>query len=232
MNEAFTPPEQQRSPTEHQAEAPEQERHDCPACPIAREAGANFCPTCGKNLTRGLKQEVPGGEPSRHDASVAPDTAQNDDVEQERPPEEDNDESAVPGDVHQQQSELPAQPADGEPRHAMSPEAHFCLSCTNCTHRAEPKYRLTRRKPDCTYDTGQPLVDELTVGKTSECNLAIPDDDYVSRRHARIFRSDGMLFLEDIGSANGTFLRVRRPIVLQDGDEIVVGTNVLRLEQD
>ena len=71
---------------------------------------------------------------------------------------------------------------------------------------------------------------ELTIGKLTECDLVIADDDYVSRRHARLFRSDGMVYLEDMGSANGTFLRVRRPIVLEPGDEILVGTAMFQLE--
>ena len=41
-----------------------------------------------------------------------------------------------------------------------------------------------------------------------------------------------MVFLEDLGSSNGTFLRVRRSIALEVGDEIAIGRNVFRLEQD
>jgi pSer/pThr/pTyr-binding forkhead associated (FHA) protein len=73
--------------------------------------------------------------------------------------------------------------------------------------------------------------DELSIGKAADCNMVIADDDYVSRRHARLVKSDGMVFLEDLGSSNGTFLRVRRPIVLEPGDEIVVGTCSLRFDE-
>ncbi len=48
----------------------------------------------------------------------------------------------------------------------------------------------------------------------------------VSRRHARIVVSDGKATLEDLGSKNGTFLRGERlgsPVVLSDGDEILLG---------
>ena len=71
----------------------------------------------------------------------------------------------------------------------------------------------------------------LTVGKAPDCDLAVQDDEYLSRRHARIYQSDGVVYLEDLGSANGTYVRVRRPIVLEAGDEILVGTSVLRFEE-
>lgn len=49
------------------------------------------------------------------------------------------------------------------------------------------------------------LADELTVGRAAGCQITL-DDDYVSQLHARIFQRDGMLFVEDLGSTNGTYL--------------------------
>jgi pSer/pThr/pTyr-binding forkhead associated (FHA) protein len=72
---------------------------------------------------------------------------------------------------------------------------------------------------------------ELTIGKAGDCHMVIAEDDYVSRRHAKLVHSDGMVFVEDLGSSNGTFLKVRRPVALEPGDEIVVGTCVLRFEE-
>ena len=46
-----------------------------------------------------------------------------------------------------------------------------------------------------------------------------------------MFVSGNDVRLEDAGSSNGTYLRVNRPIVLQTGDEIVIGTKVLQFEQ-
>jgi pSer/pThr/pTyr-binding forkhead associated (FHA) protein len=73
--------------------------------------------------------------------------------------------------------------------------------------------------------------DEMIIGKAAEADIHIGDDDYVSRRHARIVRSDGMFFIEDLESANGTFLKIRRPIPLESGDEIQVGDSIFRLSE-
>jgi pSer/pThr/pTyr-binding forkhead associated (FHA) protein len=50
----------------------------------------------------------------------------------------------------------------------------------------------------------------------------------VSRRHARIQRQRTQFFVEDLGSANGTFLNGQRltpylPHPLHDGDELQAG---------
>ena len=37
--------------------------------------------------------------------------------------------------------------------------------------------------------------------------------------------------MEDLLSSNGTYVRVRQPFLLQDGDEILVGATILRLER-
>jgi pSer/pThr/pTyr-binding forkhead associated (FHA) protein len=75
------------------------------------------------------------------------------------------------------------------------------------------------------------MGEELTIGKAPDCDLVVTDDEYLSRRHVRLIRSEGKVVLEDLGSANGTFLRVRRPVALEPGDEILVGTSLFTLEK-
>lgn len=64
-----------------------------------------------------------------------------------------------------------------------------------------------------------------------EGDLDVPfDAAEVSRRHAAITVDDDRAVLEDLGSKNGTFLgrrRIEGEIVLQDGDEILIGSVVL-----
>ena len=62
---------------------------------------------------------------------------------------------------------------------------------------------------------------------------ANPNDLEISRQHARIISRNGSYWIEDIGSANGTFvnsLRIFSPQVLQPGDEIRIGRSVFRAE--
>ncbi len=79
-----------------------------------------------------------------------------------------------------------------------------------------------------TYDLG----DELTVGRASGCQVSMPDDSYASQLHARIYRKDGRLWLEDLGSTNGTYLNaksVTTPVALRRGDRVQVGRTVLEV---
>lgn len=70
------------------------------------------------------------------------------------------------------------------------------------------------------------------VGRDKEAALPLADSE-VSRRHARFELRDGIVFLRDLESRNGTFLnghRVGEPIEVRVGDEIDVGTTRLRIE--
>ena len=70
------------------------------------------------------------------------------------------------------------------------------------------------------------------IGRDKEAALALPDSE-VSRSHARFELRDGIVFVRDLESRNGTFLngrRVSEPIEVRVGDEIDVGTTRLRIE--
>jgi hypothetical protein len=62
------------------------------------------------------------------------------------------------------------------------------------------------------------------VGRLPECDISL-DDPSVSRRHARIGRQDGVWFIEDLGSTNGTRVgdRAVTRSELADGDELRLG---------
>lgn len=60
--------------------------------------------------------------------------------------------------------------------------------------------------------------------------ILFPEDNFLSGKHATFFYRDNLLYLRDEGSHNGTYLRVREPQVLEHGDEILVGEQVLRIE--
>ena len=64
---------------------------------------------------------------------------------------------------------------------------------------------------------------ELTIGRVAGNGIVI-DNAGVSRRHAVIRVKEHKVFLEDLGSANGTFVRGQKieSCELHDGDEIVV----------
>jgi hypothetical protein len=73
---------------------------------------------------------------------------------------------------------------------------------------------------------------ELTIGRAGGCGLTLTGDSFVSQVHARVFDRDGDLYLEDLGSTNGTMLngtQVHEPTQLRRGDHIHIGQTELEV---
>jgi len=76
-----------------------------------------------------------------------------------------------------------------------------------------------------------PLTEEVTLGRAAGCQVTL-DDTYASQLHARVFQRDGTVYVEDLGSTNGTYLNRRKvtgPMVIQRGDKLQIGNTVLEL---
>ena len=76
------------------------------------------------------------------------------------------------------------------------------------------------------------LDDELTIGRSPGCGVCMPDDIYTSTLHARLFRLDGQLWAEDLGSTNGTWVntvRIGERTRLEKGDLLQVGGTVFEV---
>jgi signal transduction histidine kinase len=74
--------------------------------------------------------------------------------------------------------------------------------------------------------------DAVTFGR-GQVTIAFASTD-ISRRHAVITRANGMFWLDDLGSANGTFLngvRLRGRMRLDIGDRVQIGETVFVLAQ-
>lgn len=65
----------------------------------------------------------------------------------------------------------------------------------------------------------------LVVGRSSQSDLALLDGE-VSRRHARFDSEEGVVYVTDLGSRNGTYLngeRVTESIEVRPGDTLQLG---------
>jgi hypothetical protein len=75
---------------------------------------------------------------------------------------------------------------------------------------------------------------QLTIGRGSQNDITLDADEYASARHARFEpRQDGV-WVQDLGSTNGTYLngaRLERPRRLTPGDVVRVGETDLRYER-
>ena len=79
-----------------------------------------------------------------------------------------------------------------------------------------------------------PLGEELTVGRAGGCGVMIPDDTFVSQLHARVFRRDGDLYVEDLGSTNGTYLndkKITAAVAMRKGDKLKIGKTTMEVRR-
>ncbi|HEY1101488.1 MAG TPA: FHA domain-containing protein, partial [Myxococcota bacterium] len=89
------------------------------------------------------------------------------------------------------------------------------------------------------------LVQILEDGRTGEIRLltgdrcqlgreigdiVMPTDGFISGRHCVFTHVDGEAVLTDLGSSNGTYIRVRNEADLAHGDFVLVGNQMLRVE--
>lgn len=79
---------------------------------------------------------------------------------------------------------------------------------------------------------------QYTIGAGLSCDMVIANDEYVSTRHAVIYNTaDGRVWVEDLGSTNGTWLyrgpavgigeKITCPTEVHPGDTLRVGRTTL-----
>src|SRR5688572_3589943 len=72
---------------------------------------------------------------------------------------------------------------------------------------------------------------EIIIGRSSDLDMVLVED-MVSRRHAKITSSDADVFIQDMGSTNGTFVngeKISGRARLAEGDRILVGTSIIKV---
>jgi hypothetical protein len=83
------------------------------------------------------------------------------------------------------------------------------------------------------YQGGEfPVTEDksIVVGRSSDLDMVLVED-MVSRKHARIAIQSDQIWIEDLGSTNGTFVngeKIKRAR-LKEGDRVLIGTSILKL---
>ncbi len=76
-------------------------------------------------------------------------------------------------------------------------------------------------------------TDTVTMGREGN-DINFPEDPFISGRHAELKLvgngASSMLSVTDLGSRNGTFVRINRERVLEHGDYVFLGQQLLRVE--
>jgi len=76
--------------------------------------------------------------------------------------------------------------------------------------------------------------DTTSIGRSSASDIVLKSDDYVSGQHARLTRHGGLLYVEDAGSTNGTFVNDHKTVgatPLRSGDQVRVGSTTFRYSE-
>ncbi len=84
-------------------------------------------------------------------------------------------------------------------------------------------------EPGAAFEIG----DSATLGRSPDADVKV-DDPFASSAHARIFPRGQFMYIEDMGSTNGTFLngrQLRRAEQLKVADVVRIGDTEYRYQE-
>lgn len=97
--------------------------------------------------------------------------------------------------------------------------------------RGEPR-ALTITQGTQAGDSATFVDHVILIGRGADCQLVL-EDDYVSTRHARVVNGSDSVYVEDLGSTNGTYVnnqRITAPTTIGLADTVRIGKTILKLE--
>jgi hypothetical protein len=100
--------------------------------------------------------------------------------------------------------------------------------------KGRKQWRLVLVEPATEAGAAYPIDDEITLGRGGGCTVPLGFDTFVSQVHARAFDRDGTLWIEDLGSRNGTYVngeQVHEPTKVAKGARVQVGETVLEVDR-
>lgn len=229
------------------AAAPPPPAPACAACGARLQAGFRFCGHCGAPVAapptpappaRPEPAARPAPPPAAHPAPPAPAHAAPPPRPPAPPPPPPAAHPPPPQPLAPQTASVASAVMAAEPAasHA-APPAPVPLRITAPAEAPAPPpapaastMRIATVRTDGLAGAVFPLERAETLCGRLEGEIRLADDPTISPRHARFLLEDGALRVEDVGSVNGTFVRIRSRRTLSPGDEIRVGRQILRLE--
>ena len=183
----------------------------CEYCGRQNDASAQFCSDCGKPLTKAAAARTAvsagggGGVVSRTSGPPSPGATPI--------------EGACPlcGSV-QAQSGGGGGGTTVERRSIPDRRADHSLTLILVSEMATEVARFERRHA------------ATSIGRT-EGDIRFPEDQFLSPLHAKLSWEEGRLEVRDLGSRNGTWVFLDEPHRLNDGDVVLIGSQVLRFRR-
>lgn len=89
---------------------------------------------------------------------------------------------------------------------------------------AVPRFVL-RGVSGAAFGKTYPVPGQVVIGRQADCDIAVPSEE-ISRRHAQVRPTPDGLLVEDLGSANGTFINGKRVQtgLMRPGEELRLDT--------
>jgi hypothetical protein len=100
--------------------------------------------------------------------------------------------------------------------------------------RGRKPWRLVLVEPAAEAGSEYAVDGEATLGRGGGCTVPLAFDTFVSTVHARAMDRDGTLWVEDLGSRNGTFVngeQVHEATRVTKGSRVQVGETVLEVDR-
>ena len=205
----------------------------CPECDAFNSLGATRCQGCGAELEITVKEApllppaLAGEADSDEEITVRQSVV--------RPPAEAAGEVTGRRPTDSMPSAVATAPAQKRCLYCRSLLSASATVCPVCTKPVAPagtpvmqapadlsiRLRLCRGygREDATFPIGQGGV---SIGKIP-ATIQIAEDPYLSPLHCRVWQEGGKVLVQDQGSHNGTFLRVRERRLIKQGEEFIIG---------
>jgi hypothetical protein len=122
----------------------------------------------------------------------------------------------------------------GTPLPVPTPAAPAPVAAPSKGAKGRRQWRLVLVAPPSEAGAAYVIDDEITMGRGGGCTIPLGFDTFVSQVHARAFDRDGALWIEDLGSRNGTFVngeQVHEPTKVAKGARVQVGETVLEVDR-
>ncbi len=94
-------------------------------------------------------------------------------------------------------------------------------------HVPKIEAKILEVKQDGTTGKSLSVVKETIIGR-GPCEASYPHDILLAPRHASLQKRNGKLFLKDLGSPNGTFVKLHQDTELSSGDIFLLGRGLFR----
>jgi pSer/pThr/pTyr-binding forkhead associated (FHA) protein len=195
----------------------------CPRCFTLLPADGSFCRSCGSSLQKALP--ITGFE-----ATLMSESAE-----------------GAFRDVPEEDAELVEAPASrcAQCSAANPAGARYCASCGKPLAQRAPgsetapiggfdlalpkRAHLAVLNSDGTLRKAWPLNGEGAVVGAGDGDVVLEGDAFISARHARLQRQESGWSIEDLGTVNGTYRRIKKESRLGHGDYVRIGRQLFRI---